>query len=156
MKIVRGRAQRARSERRTATFTGTAWLDPVLPATDGVTINDVAFSPGSHTHWHRHEHGQILRVSAGSGLVCSRGGQPQRLGPGDTVWVPAGEEHWHGAAPDSYLVHTAVSLGTTSWLEPVTADEYAAVPGQPHDADPEGTGGGESPPADAAKEAGTP
>jgi quercetin dioxygenase-like cupin family protein len=130
MRIVRGRADGGRSEQRSATFTGTAWLDPVLPATDGVTINNVFFTPGSHTHWHWHESGQILHVTAGSGLVCAWGERPQRLLPGDTVWVPAGERHWHGAAPDSYMIHTAVSLGTTSWLDPVAAEEYAA-PAEP-------------------------
>jgi quercetin dioxygenase-like cupin family protein len=130
MRIVRGRAAGGRSEQRSATFTGTVWLDPVLPATDGVTINNVFFTPGSHTHWHWHERGQILHVTAGSGLVCALGEQPQLLHPGDTVWVPAGERHWHGAAPDSYLIHTAVSLGTTSWLDPVAAEEYAAPPAE--------------------------
>lgn len=124
MRIVHGRARDGLSEQRSATFTGSVWADPVLPATDGVIVNDVFFSPGAHTHWHSHEHGQILQVTAGSGLVCTQGEAAQPLGAGDTVWVPAGEIHWHGAAPGSYLLHTAVSLGTTTWLEPVADDAY--------------------------------
>jgi quercetin dioxygenase-like cupin family protein len=124
MKIVPGRAPGALSEQRSATFTGTVWADPVLPATDGTTINNVFFSPGARTHWHRHEAGQVLHVTAGSGFVCAQGDAPQRLGVGDTVWIAPGEMHWHGAAPGSYLLHLAVSLGTTEWHEPVKDDEY--------------------------------
>jgi len=43
---------------------------------------------------------------------------------GDVVWIPPGEEHWHGAAPGSYMLHTAISLGDADWLEPVTDEEY--------------------------------
>jgi quercetin dioxygenase-like cupin family protein len=127
MKIIRGRALDALSEQRSATFTGAVWADPVLPTTDGVTINNVFFSPGARTHWHHHEHGQILQVTAGAGLVCAQGGKPEPLRAGDTVWVPAGEVHWHGATTGSYLVHTAVSLGTTTWLAPVGANEYPGL-----------------------------
>ncbi|MEV5412698.1 cupin domain-containing protein [Thermopolyspora sp. NPDC052614] len=127
MKIIRGRASGAESERRSATFTGEVWADPVLPTTDGVTINNVFFTPCARTHWHRHERGQILIVTAGSGFVCTQGEKPQPLGVGDTVWVPAGEMHWHGAGPGSYLIHTAVSLGVTEWHDPVSDDDYGAA-----------------------------
>jgi quercetin dioxygenase-like cupin family protein len=122
MRIIRGRDRAGTSDQRSATFTGTVWADPVLPATDGVTINNVFFTPGAHSHWHRHEQGQILQVLAGTGFVCTQGEEPEELRAGDTVWVPAGETHWHGASPDSYLIHTAVSLGTTEWLDPVGGD----------------------------------
>lgn len=124
MKIVPGRAAGVGSEQRSATFTGTVWADPVLPTTDGTTINNVFFTPGARTHWHRHENGQVLHVTAGSGFACAQGGAPQRLDVGDTVWIAPGEMHWHGAAPGSYLLHLAVSLGTTEWHEPVHDDEY--------------------------------
>jgi quercetin dioxygenase-like cupin family protein len=126
MKIISGRAAGAASEQRSSTFTGTVWADPVLPATDGTTINNVFFAPGARTHWHRHESGQVLHVTAGGGLVCSKGGDPQPLSAGDTVWIAPGEMHWHGAAPGSYMIHLAVSLGTTEWHEPVNDDEYPA------------------------------
>ena len=124
MKIVHGRAPGAVSEHRTATFTGDVHADPVLPAADGVAVNNVFFAPGARTHWHRHEHGQILHVTAGAGLICTRGEEPQELAVGDTVWIPPGEEHWHGGRPDGYLLHLAISLGTTEWREAVTDDEY--------------------------------
>ncbi|MFG1927202.1 cupin domain-containing protein [Cryptosporangium sp. NPDC048952] len=123
MRIIRGEGP---SEQRPANVTGSAWFDPVLPATDGTVITTVFFAPGARTFWHTHEHGQILQVLSGRGLICSDGGTPQVLAVGDTVWVPAGERHWHGAAPDSFLSHTAISLGTTSWAEEVSETDYAS------------------------------
>jgi len=105
-------------------FTGTAYPYLTLPSTDGVVINTVTFTPGSRTYWHSHERGQILQIVAGRGLVQSEGGPIEVLRAGDTVWVPAGETHWHGAAPDSYMTHTAISLGTTDWADPVADADY--------------------------------
>lgn len=128
MIIMPGRsAQLPDSAAKSDTFTGQVWADPVLPATDGVVINTVFFAPGARTFWHHHEHGQILHVLAGSGLVRSDGGPVEQLRPGDVVWVPPGERHWHGAAPGSYLVHLAISLGSTVWAEEV-ADAPGAGP----------------------------
>jgi quercetin dioxygenase-like cupin family protein len=106
-------------------FTGDAFSTGVLPPTDGVTINTITFTPGARTHWHRHEGGQILQVIAGYGLICSEGSPVEQLLPGDTIWIPAGERHWHGASPTSSLTHTAISLGTTDWETPVTDSEYS-------------------------------
>lgn len=130
MIIIRGGDSAAPSERRGTTFTGEVWAQPVLPGTDGVLVNTIVFTPGARTFWHRHERGQILQVLAGFGLVCSRGGQPQCLRVGDTVWVPPGEQHWHGASPDSFMSHTAISLGRTEWDEEVAAGDYAAADGR--------------------------
>ena len=62
----------------------------------------------------------FLQVLAGRGLVCPDGEEPQVIQAGDSVWVPPGERHWHGAAPDSFMSHTAISLGETRWAEEVT------------------------------------
>ncbi len=105
-------------------FTGAAYPYLTLPATDGITINTVDFTPGARTFWHKHEQGQIIQVLAGRGLIQSEGGPVRVIRQGDTVWVPAGETHWHGAAPDSFMAHTAISLGTTVWAEPVQDSEY--------------------------------
>ncbi|MEU8362500.1 cupin domain-containing protein [Nonomuraea sp. NPDC048882] len=125
MKIVRGRAADAATSLRSDTFTGTVWADPVLPATDGTTINVVTFAPGARTHWHHHTGGQILQVLAGQGWVCAEGGPAQRLLPGDTVWVPPGERHWHGASETTLMTHTAISIGPTQWHDEVAAGDYA-------------------------------
>jgi quercetin dioxygenase-like cupin family protein len=121
MRIVHGRAEQGRSEQR-ATVTGEAWFDQVLPATDGTTIATVFFAPGARTFWHSHENGQILQVLAGRGLIRPDGEEPQVIQAGDTIWVPPGERHWHGAAPDSFMTHTAISLGETRWAEEVADD----------------------------------
>lgn len=114
-----------------ATFTGRAMLDAVLADTDGeavaVRVNTVVFEPGGRTHWHSHASGQVLLVGSGRGMVETRDGDRHALHPGDVVWAPPGEEHWHGAAPESFVTHTAVSLGATEWLEEVSGDRYAAA-----------------------------
>ena len=124
MKINRGREAGVPSEQRSETFTGEVWADSVLASTGHVMVNNVFFAPGARTHWHRHDAGQILLVTSGEGRVATRDGDVGTIGVGDTVWFPPGEEHWHGAGPDSYLVHLAVSLEKTEWLEPVSDDEY--------------------------------
>lgn len=127
MRIARGRAQGARSEARGPTFTGRVWADPVLAAEDGVTVNAVFFEPGARTHWHTHEIGQVLYVTNGEGYVRTREGTGGRIAAGDVVHIAAGEEHWHGAARESYLLHVAISLGEATWLDPVEDEDYAAA-----------------------------
>src|SRR5688572_11588258 len=96
MKIFPGRQTGATSEARTSTFTGQVFADPVMPTTDGVTINNVFFAPGGRTYWHTHEQGQVLTVVAGLGWICVEGEAAQPIRTGDTVWIPKGEKHWHG------------------------------------------------------------
>ena len=129
MIVIRGRADTP-TELRGPTFTGDVWADPVMPATDGVVINSIVFTPGARTFWHSHEHGQLLQITAGEGFVCADGGQPQRVRAGDQVWTAPGERHWHGAAPDTLMSHLAISLGTTSWEQEATASEYEATEGR--------------------------
>jgi quercetin dioxygenase-like cupin family protein len=124
MKIIHGRATGSPSERRSATFTGEVWGDPILAPTEGVTINHVFFAPQARTHWHTHEHGQVLMVTYGEGKVRAEGGDEQRIGPGDTVWISPGERHWHVAGATTGMAHVAISLGDHDWLEPVTDEEY--------------------------------
>jgi len=126
MRISRGRSGVA-SEQRGATFTGRVWADPVLGAQDGVAVNHVSFEPGARTHWHRHEVAQVLHVTIGLGWIQTRAGDGVPLTAGDTVHIPAGEEHWHGAQPDAYLSHLAISVGDTEWLDAVTDAEYASA-----------------------------
>ncbi len=124
MKINRGRETGLPSERRSHNFTGAVWADPVLQSTGDVMINSVFFSPQARTFWHRHEGGQILYVTSGQGRVYARDGRGGTIGVGDTVYIPPGEEHWHGADSDTYLVHLAISLGASEWLDEVTDLEY--------------------------------
>jgi len=124
MRIIRGRETELASQKRSDTFTGGVWGDAVLRASDGVLVNNVFFEPRARTHWHRHERGQLLVVTAGQGRVRSRDGAGDTIRAGDAVWIPPGEEHWHGAERESYLLHTAGSLGETEWLEPVSDEDY--------------------------------
>jgi quercetin dioxygenase-like cupin family protein len=125
MKINPGREAALASQQRSDTFTGEVWGDPVLEATDGVLINSVFFAPRARTYWHRHERGQVLYVTSGQGRIFDRDGRGATIRAGDTVWIPPGEEHWHGADAGTYLVHLAISLGKTEWLDEVTDEEYA-------------------------------
>jgi quercetin dioxygenase-like cupin family protein len=124
MKVFHGRAPEGRSELRGGTFTGAVWADPVMPTTDGVTVNTVFFAPGARTYWHSHERGQILHATAGQGWVCVEGGEPQVLRQGDVAWIGPNERHWHGGSADSYLVHIAISMGKSSWQEEVAEQDY--------------------------------
>ncbi len=124
MRISRARTAGKPSERREETFTGEVWADPVLPETHGVTINNVFFTPSARTHWHTHDDGQVLHVLAGEGRACLRGGSPETIRAGDVVFIEPGEEHWHGAAEDSYMLHLAISLGGHDWLDPVSDTDY--------------------------------
>jgi quercetin dioxygenase-like cupin family protein len=123
MRIAHGRAGKP-TERRTDTFTGGVLGDPVLPAEDGIVVNTVTFEPGGRTYWHQHEVAQVLIVTHGEGRLQLDDGSGVPLRPGDVAHIPAGEIHWHGAAPGSILVHVAVSVGKTEWMHEVSAEEY--------------------------------
>jgi quercetin dioxygenase-like cupin family protein len=124
MIVSQGRVAGEPSVQRSTTFTGETWADPRLRASEGVVVNDVFFPPSARTHWHRHECGQILLVTHGLGLAALRDGTATWIGPSDVVYFSPGEEHWHGAGPATYLVHTAISLGETEWQHSVVAEEY--------------------------------
>jgi quercetin dioxygenase-like cupin family protein len=68
--------------------------------------------------------GQILQAAAGSGWICVEGGEPQVIRQGDVVWIPADERHWHSASADTFMIHTATSLGKTVWQEEVAEQDY--------------------------------
>jgi quercetin dioxygenase-like cupin family protein len=107
-------------------FTGDVFID-ALAQTHGdaaATVAHVHFTPGARTAWHSHSLGQSLFVIEGEGRVQARGGPTALLRPGDTVFAPAGEWHWHGAAPNHLMTHLAVSEGEAQWGEHVTDDEY--------------------------------
>ena len=117
-------------------FTGEVYLDPIFNG-DGASqlvVGLVRFTPGARTNWHSHANGQLLRCVDGVGLVVNRDGSAIRLRAGDTVWTPAGEQHWHGGTTDSMMCHYAFLDASgageaTSWLEPVTDEQYAAAAG---------------------------
>lgn len=115
-------------------FTGTVWLDPIIEAPEPARIAclRVSFAPGARTAWHTHPLGQTLVVLTGVGRVQAWGEPIREIRAGDTVWIPPGEKHWHGAAPNNTMVHLAFQErldGThVEWLEHVPDDAYSADP----------------------------
>lgn len=116
-------------------FTGTVWQDPVIeaPAPARVRALRVSFEPGARTAWHWHPLGQTLHVTEGCGLIGLRDAAPRVIRPGDTVWIPPGEQHWHGAGPETGMVHIAIQEAgedgaTATWLDHVTDAEYGEAP----------------------------
>ena len=111
-------------------FTGTVRIDPLFqaPAPARVSGAAVTFEPGARTAWHTHPLGQTLIVVAGVGRVQRLGGAIEEIRPGDVVWFPPGEKHWHGAAPTTAMTHIAVQEAldgkNVEWLEQVTNDQY--------------------------------
>ena len=121
------------SEVATGTFTGTAWRDVGMGATDGVAVGNVFFEPCSRTYWHSHVGGQLLVAIAGEGVVATED-ETVVLRAGDSVWTPPGVRHWHGGGAGRYLLHTAVTVGDTDWQDAVTDAEYADATGATGDA----------------------
>jgi quercetin dioxygenase-like cupin family protein len=107
-------------------FTGDVWIDPVAQGEppSKVNIGAVHFTPGARTAWHSHEGGQTLYVTEGRGLVQSRGEQTVEIRPGDVIYTPTGEEHWHGATPQHFMTHLSITEGAAQWGARVTDDEY--------------------------------
>ena len=111
-------------------FTGSVRIDPLFSAHEPARASGayVTFEPGARTAWHKHPFGQTLIVTAGRGLVQRRGGPIEEIGPGDVVWIPPDEEHWHGATPSSALTHIAIQEQlegkAVDWLDKVTDEQY--------------------------------
>ena len=111
-------------------FTGHVRIDPLHQAPDParVVVVSVTFEPGARTAWHTHPLGQTLIVTAGCGRVQSLGGPVRTIRPGDAVWCPPGEKHWHGATPTTSMTHIAILEAldgkTVEWMEKVTDAEY--------------------------------
>jgi quercetin dioxygenase-like cupin family protein len=114
------------------TFTGDAWFDVIARGEQPsrLRVNVVRFAPGARNAWHRHAVGQTLHVTEGQGLIRSRNGNVNEIRPGDTIWTPPGEWHWHGAAPDHFMTHLAMWEAPagdgpeTEWGDLVTDEEY--------------------------------
>ncbi len=113
-------------------FTGEVWLASLSEHEElNVPMANVTFAPGCRNSWHSHTGGQILIATAGIGYYQENGKPARRLFPGDIVEIAPGVEHWHGAAPDSWFAHIAIScnpgINKPTWLQPVTDEEYASA-----------------------------
>jgi quercetin dioxygenase-like cupin family protein len=108
-------------------FTGDVYIDAVAaPAgASRVSASAVHFTPGARTHWHTHPNGQTIYVLEGLGRCQRRGGEIEEIRPGDRVFFEPGEEHWHGATADRFMLHVAMldvddAGNAARWLEPVS------------------------------------
>ncbi|MBX9701612.1 MAG: cupin domain-containing protein [Acetobacteraceae bacterium] len=134
MTVVRA-ADRGTKTQPAANFTGTVYSDEVVAgqAPSRLRASVVSFTPGGRTHWHAHPVGQTLYCLSGVGRVQFEGARVQALHPGDTVHIPPGVRHWHGAAPDRIFAHLAMSENGqngegTAWFEAVSEADYRAKP----------------------------
>jgi 4-carboxymuconolactone decarboxylase len=113
-------------------FTGSVRVEPLFQATAPSRASGalVTFEPGARTAWHTHPLGQILIITAGTGRVQRWGEAVEEIHQGDVVWIPPGQKHWHGAAPDSSMAHIgiveALDGKTVDWLEKVSDAQYKA------------------------------
>jgi quercetin dioxygenase-like cupin family protein len=116
-------------------FTGTVYIDAVAAPSGGsrLSASCVHFTPGARTAWHTHPNGQTIWVTEGVGLAQRRGGPIEVIRPGDRVFFESGEEHWHGAAPNRFMIHIAMlevdeQGNAATWGDHVTDEEYSAAP----------------------------
>jgi quercetin dioxygenase-like cupin family protein len=116
-------------------FTGAVRIDPLFdaPVPGRVAGNSVTFEPGARTAWHTHPLGQTLIVTAGCGWARRWGGPVEEIRPGDVVWFPPGEKHWHGATATTAMTHIAIQEKldgkAVDWLEKVADDDYNRAEG---------------------------
>jgi quercetin dioxygenase-like cupin family protein len=111
-------------------FTGTVRIDPLFAASNPARVagTSVTFEPGSRTAWHTHPLGQTLIVTFGCGWVQREGGPVEEIRPGDIVWFPPGEKHWHGATATTAMTHIAIQESldgkNVEWMEKVSDEQY--------------------------------
>jgi quercetin dioxygenase-like cupin family protein len=114
-------------------FTGAVRLDTPFQATSPARVSGavVTFEPGARTAWHTHPLGQTLLVTAGSGWAQRDGGPIEEIQPGDVVWIPPGEKHWHGATDKTAMTHVAIAEAldgkAVDWMEQVSDAQYLAA-----------------------------
>jgi quercetin dioxygenase-like cupin family protein len=111
-------------------FTGSVQIERLFNQFDDERVQgaNVTFEPGARTAWHTHPLGQTLIVTSGLGRVQRWGGPIEEIRPGDVVWFAPGEKHWHGAAPETAMSHTAIQEvqdgKTVDWMEKVSDKDY--------------------------------
>jgi quercetin dioxygenase-like cupin family protein len=111
-------------------FTGVVRIDSPFQGREPARVTGaiVTFEPGARTAWHTHPLGQTLVVTAGCGWAQREGGPVEEIHPGDVIWFPPGEKHWHGAAPTTAMTHFAIQEQlngkAVEWLEKVGDEHY--------------------------------
>jgi len=127
---IRRNGTRASAKGPAEFFTGAVRIDPLFSAHDPARTSGayVTFEPGARSAWHTHPLGQTLVVTSGSGWVQAWNGPVQEINPGDAIWTPPGEKHWHGAKANTSLTHIAIQEAlngkVVEWMEKVGDDQY--------------------------------
>jgi quercetin dioxygenase-like cupin family protein len=74
--------------------------------------------------------GQTLIVTAGCGWAQRWGRPVEEIRPGDVIWFPPGEKHWHGATPTTAMIHIAIQEKldgkNVDWMGQVSDEQYRA------------------------------
>lgn len=111
-------------------FTGAVRIDPLIDTSEPARVASacVTFEPGARTAWHTHPLGQTLVVVAGFGWAQRWGGPKEEIRPGDVIWIPPGEKHWHGATSTTAMTHIAIQEKldgkAVDWMEHVSEEHY--------------------------------
>jgi quercetin dioxygenase-like cupin family protein len=111
-------------------FAGAVSIDPLFQAPEPARLvaASVTFGPGARTNWHSHPLGKTLVVMSGCGRVQRWGDSIVEIRPGDVIWAPPSEEHWHGAAPTTAVTHIAIQEQlngkAVNWMEKVSEEQY--------------------------------
>lgn len=111
-------------------FTGSVRIDPLFQPNEQrrAAAATVTFEAGARTAWHTHPLGQTLIVISGVGWAQREGGRIEEIHPGDIVWFPANEKHWHGASPTIAMTHIAIQEElngkVVDWMEKVSDEQY--------------------------------
>ena len=111
-------------------FTGTVRIDLLFQTSAPARVAgaSVTFEPGARTAWHTHPLGQTLIVTAGCGWAQREGGPIEEIHPGDVIWFPPAEKHWHGATATTAMTHIAIQEAlngkVVDWMEKVSDEQY--------------------------------
>src|SRR3989441_1169510 len=111
-------------------FTGAVRIDPLFQAPDPARVSgaSVTFEPGARTAWHSYQASPDPARDGGLRRVQRWGGPIEEIHPGDVIWFPPGEKHWHGATATTAMTHIAIQERldgkTGDWMEQVSDEQY--------------------------------
>lgn len=116
MKVVSIKGVTAREASDNPIFRGKVSVQSIIGSSlNELRVSVVNFSPGAVNVFHTHTFDQVLYVTEGKGIVASET-EEVTVTPGTIIYIPAGENHWHGATKDSAFSHIAfMPPGETSF-----------------------------------------
>ena len=111
-------------------FTGAVRVDPLFQAVEPARVvgASVTFGPGAHGLAYAPARSDAGRHRRMRGWAQCEGEPVEEIRPGDVVWFPPGEKHWHGATATTGMTHLAIQEAqngkTVEWLEKVSDEQY--------------------------------